>query len=184
MQADTTTTSALEDLLLHREIEGFLHLEADLLDERRFAEWLELCADDIRYWMPLVWNVPFSKSDQEFSREKQDSAWIDEDKTTLTQRVKQLATGLHWAEEPRSRVSHLVTNVRIVEVEPDIKTVRKVVVRSRFLVYRNRLQDEVDIYVAKRQDTLRREGGGWKIARREIYIDQNVLLAKNLTTFF
>lgn len=182
MQADTTR--ALDQLLLHREIEDFLHTEADLLDERRFKEWLELCSDDIRYWMPLVWNVPFSKADQEFSVEKQDSAWIDEDKVTLTQRVKQLATGLHWAEEPRSRVSHLVTNVRIVEVRPDLRAPQEVVVRCRFLVYRNRLQDEVDIYVGKRQDTLRREGDGWKICRREIYIDQNVLLAKNLTTFF
>ncbi|MEX2631019.1 MAG: 3-phenylpropionate/cinnamic acid dioxygenase subunit beta [Tistlia sp.] len=182
MQAETT--AQLDELLLHREIEDFLHTEADLLDQRRFKEWLELCADDIRYWMPLVWNVPFAKPEQEFSVERQDCAWIDEDKVTLTQRVKQLATGLHWAEEPRSRVSHLVTNVRLVEVRPDARAPKEVVVRSRFLVYRNRLQDEVDIYVGKRQDTLRREADGWKICRREIYIDQNVLLAKNLTTFF
>lgn len=177
-------SAAMDHMLLHREVEDFLHLEADLLDERRFAEWLTLCAEDIRYWMPLVWNVPFSKGDEELSREKVDSAWIDEDFVTLSQRVKQLATGLHWAEEPRSRVSHLVTNVRIVEADPNPAEARKVVVRSRFFVYRNRMQDEVDLYVGKRQDTLRREDDGWKIARREIYIDQNVLLAKNLTTFF
>lgn len=177
-------SAAMDRMLLYREIEDFLHLEADLLDERRFDEWLGLCTEDIRYWMPLVWNVPFNQSKEEHSREKIDSAWIDEDFLTLSQRVKQLATGLHWAEEPRSRVSHLVTNVRIVEAELDSESARKVVVRSRFLVYRNRMQDEVDIFVGKRQDTLRREGVSWKIARREIYIDQNVLLAKNLTTFF
>jgi hypothetical protein len=38
--------------------------------------------------------------------------------------------------------------------------------------------------VGKRHDTLRREAGRWQIARREIYVDQNVLLSKNLTTFF
>jgi len=177
-------STAMDRMLLHREVEDFLHLEADLLDSRRFDEWLALCSQDIRYWMPLVWNVPFSKPAEEHSREKVDSAWIDEDFVTLGQRVKQLATGLHWAEEPRSRMSHMVTNVRIVEAEPDPANAREVVVRSRFLVYRNRMQDEVDIFVGKRQDTLRREGEGWKIARREIYIDQNVLLAKNLTTFF
>ena len=26
--------------------------------------------------------------------------------------------------------------------------------------------------------------GGWKIARREIYLDESVLLHKNLTNFF
>ncbi len=182
MNAETDTK--LDDLLLHRDVEAFFHREADLLDERRYAEWLELCAEDIRYWMPTIWNVPVSKSDQEISREKIDTAWIDEGLSTLTLRVKQLATGLHWAEEPRSRVSHLVTNVRILEAIPNPQAPKQVVVRSRFLVYRNRLQDEVDIYVGKRQDTLRRENGDWKITRREIYLDQNVLLAKNLTTFF
>jgi 3-phenylpropionate/cinnamic acid dioxygenase small subunit len=31
---------------------------------------------------------------------------------------------------------------------------------------------------------LRQEGGDWKIARRKIVLDQNVLLSKNLTFFF
>jgi len=33
-------------------------------------------------------------------------------------------------------------------------------------------------------DTLRRDGDSWLIARREIFLEQNVLLAKNLTLFF
>ncbi len=36
-----------------REVEQFLYREARLLDERRFHEWLELFADDVRYWMPV-----------------------------------------------------------------------------------------------------------------------------------
>src|SRR5260370_17939966 len=36
---------------LIREVEQFLYREARLLDERRFHEWLELFADDVRYWM-------------------------------------------------------------------------------------------------------------------------------------
>jgi 3-phenylpropionate/cinnamic acid dioxygenase small subunit len=31
---------------------------------------------------------------------------------------------------------------------------------------------------------LRRVGTGWQIARREIILEQNVLLAKNLSIFF
>ena len=38
--------------------------------------------------------------------------------------------------------------------------------------------------VGKREDTLRRAGDGWLIARRKIILDQNVLLTKNLTFFF
>ena len=33
-------------------------------------------------------------------------------------------------------------------------------------------------------DVLRRDGKEWRIARRKIVLDQNVLLSKNLTFFF
>jgi 3-phenylpropionate/cinnamic acid dioxygenase small subunit len=58
-------------------------------------------------------------------------------------------------------------------------------VRSRFFVWQNRLHDEVNLFVGKREDTLRRDATtGWKIAKRLILLDQNVLLAKVVTTFF
>ena len=61
---------------------------------------------------------------------------------------------------------------------------RELEVRSRFLVYRNRVETETDFLVGRREDLLRRQGGDWRIARRKIVLDQNVLLAKNLTMFF
>jgi 3-phenylpropionate/cinnamic acid dioxygenase small subunit len=38
--------------------------------------------------------------------------------------------------------------------------------------------------VGKRNDILRRAGDTWKIARREIILEQSVLTAKNLTVIF
>lgn len=179
-----TDVAGYSKLFLHREIEEFLIAEADLLDDRRFEEWLDLFTDDARYWMPLVRNIQYRDNARQFSREGLDNAWMDEGKETLAQRVKQLGTGIHWAEEPQSRMSHMVTNIRILSTTPDAASPAELVVKSRILVYRNRLETEVDILVGKRKDTLRRTEQGWKIARREIYLDQNVLLAKNLTTFF
>jgi 3-phenylpropionate/cinnamic acid dioxygenase small subunit len=49
---------------------------------------------------------------------------------------------------------------------------------------RNRVETETDFFVGKREDILRKVDGRWKIARREILLDQNVLLAKNLAVFF
>ena len=63
-------------------------------------------------------------------------------------------------------------------------TPREVTVKCRFLIYRNRVETETDLLVGKREDTLRRAGDGWLIARRKIILDQNVLLTKNLTFFF
>ncbi|RYY05015.1 MAG: biphenyl 2,3-dioxygenase, partial [Alphaproteobacteria bacterium] len=43
---------AVDDALLLK-LERFLRLEARLLDEERHAEWYDLLADDLFYWMPL-----------------------------------------------------------------------------------------------------------------------------------
>ncbi len=174
------TEPALERLLLEREIERFLYHEAELLDERKFSDWLELLADDIHYYMPQRRNVKFGEQARENSDPESEISWFDEGKVTLAGRVRQLNTGLHWAEEPLSRVCHIVSNIQLLDVNGD-----EVNVKSRFFVYRNRLQDEVDLFVGKREDVLRRDlDTGWKIAKRTILLDQNVLLAKNITVFF
>ena len=173
------SSPALDRLLVRQEIEEFLYAEAELLDERRYEEWLDLFTDDARYFMPMRRNVPADEPEREFTREGTDVNWFDEGKDTLTRRVKQILTGIHWAEEPPSRICHIVSNVQIVRA-----TLDEVEARSRFIVYRNRVQTETDFLVGKREDLLRRTDGGLKIARRKIVLDQNVLLAKNLTMFF
>jgi 3-phenylpropionate/cinnamic acid dioxygenase small subunit len=170
---------AVERLLLKQDVEEFLYREAELLDERRFEEWLELFADDVRYFMPMRRNVPADELEREFTREGADVSWFDEGKDTLTRRVKQIRTGVHWAEQPLSRTCHMVSNVQVLGVDGD-----EVRVKSRFLLYRNRVETETDFLVGKREDVLRRVDGGFRIARRKIVLDQNVLLAKNLTVFF
>lgn len=56
--------------------------------------------------------------------------------------------------------------------------------RSRFLVYQNRGETENYTLIGKRTDRLRKDSGQWKISRREIILDQDILLAKVLTMFF
>jgi 3-phenylpropionate/cinnamic acid dioxygenase small subunit len=102
----------------------------------------------------------------------------------LSKRVDQIMTGIHWAEEPLSRVCHLISNIQLVEARPSVAAPREVVARCRFLVYQNRMEVETNLFVGKRTDTLRKVDGDWKLARREIILDQNVLLAKSLTVFF
>jgi 3-phenylpropionate/cinnamic acid dioxygenase small subunit len=175
---------ALARLLLQREVEEFLYREADLLDARRFDEWLALFTEDTRYWMPMRRNVPHDEPEREFTREGADVNWFDEGKDTLGRRVAQIQTGIHWAEEPPSRICHMVSNVQIVRAAPgEAAAPSEVDVRCRFLVYRNRVETETDILVGKREDVLRRVNGSWKIARRMVILDQSVLLAKNLTFF-
>lgn len=180
----------LQSLLRRYEVEQFYNAEAEMLDSRRFDAWLDLLADDIRYWMPLASNQEAGNWAAEYSVEGKDLNWFDEGKFELEQRVKQIQTGLHWAEEPVSRTTHMFSNLQVDN--GDDGTIRT---SCRFLVYRNRTEVETDFYVGKRRDHLRRDplrrdplrqrsGGGLKIVRREVLLDQNVLLSKNLTTFF
>jgi 3-phenylpropionate/cinnamic acid dioxygenase small subunit len=177
------TEATVQRLLLKEEIEDFLASEADLLDARRFEDWLTLFTEDVRYWMPMARNVATENLSEEFTVERVETNWIDEGIETLRQRVNQLATGVHWAEQPPSRTTHMISNLRLTDIQPDTSNPQEVATRCRFLVYRNRQEDEQDVYVGKRNDTLRRVDGGWKIARREIFLDQNVLLSKNISVF-
>jgi 3-phenylpropionate/cinnamic acid dioxygenase small subunit len=177
-----TLSNSTAYLTLMREIEDLLYAEADYLDEREFEKWLALFTDDVRYWMPIRKNVSSDNLARETTAED-DIAWIHDDKATLIKRVEQIRTGIHWAEEPLSRVSHVVTNIRLVDPVSSIEDGKTATVKSRFLVYRNRLETETDILVGRREDVLRREGGALKIARRKILIEQSVLMAKNLTVF-
>jgi 3-phenylpropionate/cinnamic acid dioxygenase small subunit len=181
----TLVSPDLTRLLVKQEVEDFLYHEAELLDERRYEAWLDLFTDDVRYWMPMRRNVPADELEREFTREGADVNWFDEGKDTLGRRVAQLQTGIHWAEEPPSRICHMVSNVQILRAAPAGEPApAEVAVRCRFLVYRNRVETETDLLVGKREDLLRRVNGGWKIARRKIVLDQSVLLTKNLTFFF
>lgn len=172
----------LAEIVLQHEISTFVYREALLLDERRFEEWLDLFTDDVHYWMP----TRAVRYEREIDREHSapdEIAHFDETKAELQQRVTRLRSGMAWAEDPPSRTRHLFTNV-MVEAgdEPD-----EYLVRINFLLYRGRLQRDVDILVGVREDVLRRSPEaeyGWLIARRKVTLDQSVVLAKNLSMFF
>ncbi|MEY3251076.1 MAG: biphenyl dioxygenase subunit beta [Pseudomonadota bacterium] len=176
---------------LQRVVEKFYYVEARLLDERRFREWLALLTPDLRYWMSTRMNVypRYSKSlkildDSAYSDEtvpnENSLVILDETLDSLTRRVVCLETGMAWAEDPPSRTRHLVTNV---EVEPGAAP-DELAVTSNFIVYKNRAETEQDLFVGVRRDVLRRVDGTLKVARRRIILDQSVLLAKNVAIFF
>lgn len=162
---------------LVQEIEQFLYSESRMLDERRFNDWLELFTDDIRYWMPVMATV--ERGAREIANERE-LAYFDDNKGTLTLRVKRLYTGSAHAEEPQSRTRHFVNNVEVVE-NPEGGDLT---VHSNFIVFRTRLETDTDWFVGHREDRLRKAGNGWLIARRKMTLDQTVLEAKNLSIFF
>src|SRR5437764_9689895 len=174
-----------------REVEQFLYREARLLDERRFGEWLELFTHDVRYWMGARSNryprtskaISILSPNRYIEDDKtraDELSIFDETKETLSGRVARLETGMAWAEDPPSRTRHLIANIELASGD----TPADLEVYSNFIVYRSRSETEQDFYIGTRRDILRRIGGALRISSRKITLDQNVLVAKNISIFF
>lgn len=167
-----------ERMLLQYEVEQFLYAEAALLDVRRYRDWLSLLADDVHYWMPIRRTVTTADLNREFTK-LGDMAYFDDDREMLEMRVKKLEAGSAWSEDPPSRSRHFVSNVRILDVSGD-----EVTVEAAFHLYRTRLERDIDQWVGRRVDKLRRTDGTFRIAQRHLFLDQTIILATNMSTIF
>jgi biphenyl 2,3-dioxygenase beta subunit len=167
-----------EDLETQLRVQNFLFMEAELLDGRRFREWLELLTDDIDYKCPARQTLYSDAPDAGISSSPLEIFYFDEIKETLEARVAKLETNTAWAEVPPSRTRRLITNVRIKRDVGD-----EIEVHSAFYIYKSRLETSEDVYIGERRDLLRRDSDGFKIARRLIILDQAVLLVRNISIF-
>ena len=83
---------------------------------------------------------------------------------------------------PRTRprgTRRLITNVRITSDDGT-----SIAVESNFLLYRTRLNSQEDTWIGSRHDTLRRADTRLRIAGAAVFLEQTVLLARNLSNFF
>jgi ethylbenzene dioxygenase beta subunit len=157
------------------EVLEFLYQEAELLDGRRFAEWLELLTEDVSYRMPQPVNRGKTPGYSDVTE------IMSENLASLRVRVRKMGTEFAWADDPPSRTRHLVTNIRARETaRPE-----ELAVSSSVLVYRHRSQGaNADLFCGERQDVLRKVDGEWRLARRSIFLDRNVVEARHLAIFF
>ena len=176
MTIPTTTAGGGVDRNTVEEIREFLHREALSLDERRFRDWLEFLADDIRYEVP-VRVTREALADWDLSPT---SRIFDDTRETLEVRVRRLETDFSWAEQPPSRTRHYITNVI---VDPG-EQLDEYVARSNCFIYRSRGDEATpSLYSLFRKDTVRRTEAGWRLARRWAAFDQSMINAHNLSIF-
>lgn len=162
------------------EITGWLHDEAELLDDGRLDEWLELLTDDVTYQVPIRIHKEVTGTSR-VTGIQADSFHLDEDRTSLQMRVDRIGTGFAWAEEPPSRLRHHLSNVRVRRV----RGTDELAVRSNVLIYRGRWdRPEHDLMSAERHDRFRLVGGRWRLAARTVVLDSTTVPMLNLTFFF
>ena len=159
----------------HQDAHQFLVEEAALLDAGDFGGWLDLLTADIRYLMPVRVTTARGAGFDSLA----DMGHFDEDLYALRKRVQRLATDHAWTEDPPSRTRHFVSNVRTFAAgHAELR------VESALLLFRSRGDTrEADLLSAGRTDLLRRTEAGYRLARREIRVDESVLRTQNLAIF-
>lgn len=130
------------------EIEAFVLREARLLDEQRYAEWLELFADDAVYWVPTQPNQA-SPHDA--------LSIIYEPRSLLAVRVERLSRNEMPVQSPPSRTVH---HVSAIEVDGDEA-------RSALIVAEWRA-GECRFFAARVRHRLRRAPGGLRIVLKRV----------------
>jgi 3-phenylpropionate/cinnamic acid dioxygenase small subunit len=159
----------------HQAAHQFLVEEAALLDAGDYAAWLNLLCEDIRYVMPVRVTTARGAGFDALT----DMGHFDENLYALRKRVQRLATDHAWAEDPPSRTRHFVSNVRTFAGGG-----AGLRVESSLLLFRSRGDTRPpDLLSAGRADILRRADDGYRLARREIIVDESVLRTQNLAVF-
>lgn len=153
-----------------------LYDEAAALDERRFDDWIALLAQDLVYTAPVRLTRSGANKDRDVMRTMKH---FDDTYESILMRTGRLSKSA-WAEDPPSRTRRFVTNVRVAECvgagEYEVSSYLYVE-RSRFDVAHN------ETISAERRDIWRHVDGSYKLARREIIVDQATLGMSNLAIF-
>jgi 3-phenylpropionate/cinnamic acid dioxygenase small subunit len=149
-----------------QQVEQFLYYEAQLMDEHRYDEWLALWTDDALYW------VPTGRDDIDPQRE---ISLIYDDRVRLQVRIARLQSGFAHAQEPKSRMRRVVSNIVIEEAENG-----EIVAYSNFLLAELR-RGKQDIFAGRAIHRLRPHDGGFKLAAKKVLLVNNNEYIDNLT---
>ena len=164
----------------HLQAHQFLVDEAYLLDAQCYDAWLDTLTDDVRYVMPVRVTTARGAGFDTSSFPNPGMAHFDEDKYSLRQRAARFATEHAWTEDPPSRLRHFITNVRAFEGDDETE----LKVESAELLFRSRGDvNESALVSCGREDLLRWCDDRWKLARRNIFVDESVLRMQNLAVF-
>jgi benzoate/toluate 1,2-dioxygenase beta subunit len=149
-----------------QQVEQFIYHEADLMDEHRYDEWLELWTDDALYW------VPTGRDEVDPKRE---ISLIYDDRTRLQVRIARLKSGFAHAQDPKSRMRRVISNIAVSE-----ETNRDILSRSNFLLVELR-RGKQDLFAGRTIHRLRPHAGSFKLVFKKVLLVNNDESIDNLT---
>lgn len=155
--------------------EDLLYVEAQLIDEDKLEQWLQLFTTDGIYWVP---------SDETADPEVETSI-IHDDTLQREKRIFQLRNK-HLAQDPRSRTVHLVSNVQVFPGDkPD-----EVIIHCNQLITEMRPGDHQYLqsglgqprtFAARCKYIVRQTNGEWRIALKQVLLINRDLPLENIS---
>ena len=109
----------VKDLQTRDDCRRLLDLEARLLDQTKYEDWLALYAEHCVVWVP---------AGEKAGDPRREVAIYFDDRRRLEDRIYRLRTGKAWSQVPASRTVRLVTNVEVFQAE------ERLMVRSNLLM--------------------------------------------------
>jgi 3-phenylpropionate/cinnamic acid dioxygenase small subunit len=152
-------------VLSRSDAEDWLYQEAELLDQWRLHDWLELFTGDATY------HVPDGIDD---SPGPVRAALINDNRARLEERVWRLITGPAHAQIPRSATRRLISNVRVAGAGDDV------LVTSNFLIHEIRKGQERS-FVGQYHHRMRPGADGWRVSARTALLQNSVLPLFNVS---
>jgi len=149
-----------------QQVEQFIYYEADLMDEHRYDEWLALWTDDALYWVP---------SGGDDIDPKREISLIYDDRVRLQVRITRLKSGFAHAQEPKSRMRRVVSNIVTKEAENG-----DIVVFSNFLLIELR-RGKQDTFAGRTVHRLRPDNGSFRLVSKKVLLVNNDEYIDNLT---
>ena len=154
-------------MLDHHGVAQFLYREARLMDSHAYAEWLSLWACSAHYW------IPCNADDVDVSRHV---SLVNEDRVGLEDRIRRLQSGAHYAQDPPSRLSRVVSNVELDTGSAPAE----LVVHSTFNLSAHR-KGRMDVVAGRVTHRLVLEDGEVRIAEKKVILVDNDDTIMNLT---
>jgi len=161
----------------YRELADFLYYEAELLSNHDYPSWGKLLAEDLHYVVPVPQFL-----EQAGAREIGiGNGYFDDDIHSMRIRLQLLSSPqTTTAENVRSLLNHVVTNVRVSKAGDN-----EYQCNSCVTVHRTRFnKKDPTIISGRRTDLIRRSDSGFQLVKREVKLTQSVLMSSNVSYFF
>ena len=124
----------------------FVYLEARLIDEGRFDEWLALWAPDSHYWVPL----DYQQTDPRLV-----TSLLYEDDFLRKLRVERLKGERTFSQKPKSRCLHVLNRPDVDQADP---AQPPMVVVTRFHYVETRLDEQFLLAATARHELVQIDG--------------------------